>query len=294
MRKGSFWLRSAAMIAFATLAAFAQTTQAQATRTWVSGVGDDANPCSRTAPCKTFAGAISKTATGGEINAIDPGGYGAVTIAKSITIDGGGTFASILNSGTNGIIINGAATDVVHLRNLSIDGAGGTPGTNGIRVLQAGTVMLENLQIFGMSQNAVDVVATAGAGTLNVSLDNVKIQNMLGAGILVNATNRSVNVTLSGVNIHKSATGISVLNNTVAGPPTVAMVDVSRSAVSFSTVAAISASTANTLLRLSDSTITANATGLSAAGGGQIISYNNNRLQGNSTDGAPTSTIYTR
>src|SRR5437016_7127525 len=70
---------------------------AQATRTWVSGVGDDANPCSRTAPCKTFAGAISKTAAGGEIDALDPGGYGAVTITKSITLEGAGTFASVLD-----------------------------------------------------------------------------------------------------------------------------------------------------------------------------------------------------
>ena len=63
---------------------------AQATRTWISGVGDDANPCSRTAPCKTFAGAISKTAAGGEIDVLDPGGFGAVTITKAITLDGGG------------------------------------------------------------------------------------------------------------------------------------------------------------------------------------------------------------
>src|SRR6476469_6168498 len=79
---------------------------AQATRTWVSGVGDDANPCSRTAPCKTFAGAISKTATNGEIDAIDSGGFGAVTITKSITIDGAGVMAGILNAGTTGVIIN--------------------------------------------------------------------------------------------------------------------------------------------------------------------------------------------
>ena len=99
--------------------------QAQATRTWVSGVGDDVNPCSRTAPCKTFAGAISKTATNGEINCLDPGGFGAVTITKSITIDCHEIFASILNSGTNGINIqfnNFAVTDVrktVRLRNLN-------------------------------------------------------------------------------------------------------------------------------------------------------------------------------
>src|SRR4051794_35099722 len=102
------------------------TAFGQATRTWVSGVGDDANPCSRTAPCKTFAGAISKTAAGGEIDVIDPGGFGAVTITKGITLDGGtgSGWAAILASGTNGIIINAGAGDVVTLRNLSINGAG--------------------------------------------------------------------------------------------------------------------------------------------------------------------------
>src|SRR5215813_8629974 len=99
----------------------ATPAQAQATRTWVSGVGADENPCSRTAPCKTFAGAISKTAIGGFIDVLDPGGFGAVTITKSITIDGsGGSIAGVLASGTNGIIVN-SATAIVHLRNLSIE-----------------------------------------------------------------------------------------------------------------------------------------------------------------------------
>src|ERR1051325_5859981 len=123
--------------------AFASSASAQASRTWVSGVGDDANPCSRTAPCKTFAGAISKTAAGGEIDCIDPGGFGVVTITKSITIDGGGTFASILAAGTNGININDSATAPpatieVTIRNLSSKAF--TTGLNGIRVISAKTV----------------------------------------------------------------------------------------------------------------------------------------------------------
>src|SRR5215207_3226545 len=84
----------------------AAPVQAQALRTWVSGVGDDANPCSRTAPCKTFAGAISKTALNGEINCLDPAGYGTVNVTKSITIDCEDTQGSILSSGTNGVIVN--------------------------------------------------------------------------------------------------------------------------------------------------------------------------------------------
>src|SRR6188768_2786861 len=104
MSKGM--LKICALVFSSGLLALSGVANAQATRTWVSGVGDDVNPCSRTAPCKTFAGAISKTAVGGEINCIDPGGFGAVTITKSITIDGAGVQASILGSFTNGININ--------------------------------------------------------------------------------------------------------------------------------------------------------------------------------------------
>src|SRR3989475_7600901 len=89
------------------------SASAQVTRTWVSGVGDDVNPCSRTAPCKTFAGAISKTAARGEINVLDSGGFGAVTITKAITIDGGAAFASVLAAGTTGIIVNAPAGEMV-------------------------------------------------------------------------------------------------------------------------------------------------------------------------------------
>src|SRR6476620_3749426 len=113
---------------------------AQATRTWVSGVGDDANPCSRTAPCKTFAGAISKTAANGQINCLDPGGFGAVTITKSITLDCHEVFASVLVSGTNGIVIN-ATNATVTLRNINIDGIGA--GLSGISILTAAKVNIE-------------------------------------------------------------------------------------------------------------------------------------------------------
>src|SRR5215469_4372553 len=103
------------------LSACACLARAQATRTWISGVGDDANPCSRTAPCKTWAGAISKTAAYGEIDALDPGGFGSLTITKSITIDGGPNAGGISASGTYGITINALSTDVVTIRNLNIE-----------------------------------------------------------------------------------------------------------------------------------------------------------------------------
>src|ERR1700755_881685 len=102
---------------FAASVLYATPAAAQATRTWISGVGDDVNPCSRTAPCKTFAGAFSKTAAGGEINAIDSACFGGLTITKSITLDGAGVMASILVSGAPAITINAGVNDVVRLRN---------------------------------------------------------------------------------------------------------------------------------------------------------------------------------
>src|SRR5262249_11550401 len=134
------------------------------TRTWVSGVGDDANPCSRTAPCKTFAGAISKTAAGGEINVLDPGSFGALTITKSITIDGsGGSIAGVLASGTNGIVVSAGATDVVTLRNLDIDGLGpGTISLDGIRFHSGKVLNIQNVSIYGFT-NGVQALLSAGA-----------------------------------------------------------------------------------------------------------------------------------
>src|ERR1700736_3283892 len=123
----------------------APPASAQATRTWVSGVGDDANPCSRTAPCKTFAGSISKTAAGGEINCLDPGGFGALTITKSITISCEMGTAGVLVAGTNGFVVNAAATDIVTVKGLDFDGVG--TGISGISILSAATVHVRKSMI---------------------------------------------------------------------------------------------------------------------------------------------------
>src|ERR1043165_8787706 len=178
MNKFRFTIKLLVIATF--LLAFASIAQAQATRTWVSGVGDDVNPCSRTAPCKTFAGAISKTAAGGEIDALDPGGFGAVTITKNITLDGthGSGFGSILASGTNGVNINDSATAtpntiVVTLRNLSINGAGTTLGINGINFTAGRKLNVEGCEIFNFSNAGINVnqtLATNKTGTtINVS-----------------------------------------------------------------------------------------------------------------------------
>lgn len=215
--------------------AFSGPASAQATRTWVSGVGDDANPCSRTAPCKTFAGAISKTAASGEINCLDPGGFGAVTITQAITIDCGGTFGSTLVSGTNGIVINAnTSTDVITLRNLRINGLG--TGLSGVAYFGAKAVHLENVDIFGFTVAGVDVATSAAAkltadnvtvtdnaagfaisttaGTAVADLYHVKVSNSTGDGIRTGANAsvlvRDSNISLNGVGLNQ--TGASFAN----------------------------------------------------------------------------------
>src|SRR5215467_8241893 len=154
---------------------------AQSSRTWVSGVGDDANPCSRTAPCKTFAGAISKTAAGGEIDALDPAGYGALTITKAITIDGGGgQVASVLVAGTNGIVVQAGPNDVVILRNLRFNGIG--TGINGIRFLSGKDLNVESCYIFGFTTNGIDIALNQATAASAHVIDTV-IKNNGGVGV---------------------------------------------------------------------------------------------------------------
>ena len=248
--------RLAALLALALLAGGAQ---AQATRTWVSGVGDDANPCSRTAPCKTFAGAISKTASGGQLSVLDPGGFGALTITKPITVDGFGIGGSLLTSGTNGIIVNissPAAGHRVVIRGVQLDGAGTTIGVNGVRVLSATPVLLEDVSIQNYSAAGVDVAPAADGAT--VVLRNVTISRA-GTGIRVN-TAANAKVVAHDVEIAQGTTGVSVTG-------------------------------ANAVVALSGSSISFTETAIVTASGGQVQSFGDNRLFGNTNASGPTSEI---
>jgi hypothetical protein len=202
MSKFRFTIKVLAIATF--MFATVSIAQAQASRTWVSGVGDDANPCSRTAPCKTWAGAISKTAACGEIDALDPGGFGAVTITKSITLDGTGTFASILASLVNGIVVNAAATDVITIRGLSINGF--CNGINGINILQAKTVNVEDCVIFRFSTgNGITVNETSA---LNLNVRNTVIRDNTLDGINTTSSGGNVTVTLDNVRLSGNGNGL--------------------------------------------------------------------------------------
>src|SRR4051794_23774733 len=159
-----FRLSKFALFILAAAMFYVAPAHAQATRTWVSGVGDDVNPCSRTAPCKTFAGAISKTAAGGEINCLDPGGFGGVTIIKAMTLSCGYTHGSILVAGGPGITINAGVNDRVVIKGLEITGVNQTvtPGTIGVRIIGAKSVSIEDSVITSFSQQGIADQRTAG------------------------------------------------------------------------------------------------------------------------------------
>ena len=291
----------------------ASPASAQATRTWVSGVGDDANPCSRTAPCKTFAGAISKTAEGGEINCLDPGGFGGVTITKSISIVCQFTEGGVLSAGAgvSGIIVNAGADDVVYLRGIDLVGAG--TAQNGIRFLAGGSLTIEDSNIRGYnasggrgisfqpsgasrlvvinttiasngtsgSGSGIFINPTGAGGNARVQIVNSRILNNLSEGIRVDATS---NTSLSAitVNIESSQIAGSATGVVVAGAAGLSFLKTTiiNSVVNNNTNG-LHAFGPGTRIEVGLSTITDNTTPLVFSGGGIIQSYGNNRTSGN-------------
>jgi len=293
-------------------AVFAATVpaNAQATRTWVSGVGDDANPCSRTAPCKTFAGAISKTAAGGEINVLDPGGFGGVTITKSITISSEGFEAGVLVSGTNAIIVNALSTDVVVLRGLDIEGLG--TGLAGIKVLAAGAVHVEKCTINHFTQWGIDFVPTsAAASTSQLFVSNTIIRNNVGAASGGMRVKPGANVTVKGeidnTQLRNNTVGLRVEDNsTVTAKNTTAADNTNAGFLAASTGApvvnlnldlcnstgnanGIKADNTGATVRIAHCFVNGNGAGLSTTSSGKILSFTNTNYIGDS--GGPTGLI---
>jgi hypothetical protein len=288
----------------AALPLFASPAFAQATRTWVSGVGDDANPCSRTAPCKTFAGAISKTAARGEISVLDPGGYGGVTINKALTISGDGTLASILVGGTNGIIVNAGVNDVVIIRSISIIGIG--TGLNGIRFLAGGELHVENVSISGFTLEGISFEPSGASGLF---VNNSSIRNCTQGGVLVKPTGtgtaaaalNSVALVGNGRGLRaEDGSTVTVSNSHAAGNDLNGFVALGTSrAVNMTLESSVAASNGATgiysgnltTVKISNVTVTRNNAGLQTAGG-SIVSFGNNRVYDNTTlNGPPTTNV---
>ena len=284
----------------------ATSALAQASRTWVSGVGDDANPCSRTAPCKTFAGAISRTAAGGEIDALDPGGFGAVTITKAITINGGPGVAGVLVSGTNGIVINAAATDVVILKGLELDGVGS--GLSGIHFIAGKALHVEDCLIFGFTQQGINFAPT-GSSDLFVSRTSIRKNGGGGIDVIPGASGFAY-VALDDVRLENNSHGVRAQDgstatithsvasgnmnsgfNSVATSRAVTM-SIDNSMSTLNGGAGVHSGGAQSTFRINTSLITDNSGIGLDSDGGAIVSFGNNRVAGNGGgNGAPTQTV---
>jgi len=249
----------------------AAPAQAQQPRTWISGLGDDANPCIRTAPCKTWTGAMAKTAAGGEIGALDSGGFGGVTIRKAITLDGGaGQIGSVLVSGTNGIVVAAGASDVVILRNLRIGGVSGG-GTNGIQFTSGLQLVVDHVDVSGFSNNGLDVALTASG---NVLVRNATFYNNAANGISVTTTAGVAVAQISNSSFaykgNASGNGVTAAGNGV--------VMVSNSV--FDGFDAATQATGNGNLSVAGSLITNSKTGVGSAAG-TTVNVTNNTLINN-------------
>ena len=282
-----------ALALFALCVFFTSSAHAQATRTWVSGVGDDANPCSRTAPCKTFAGAISKTAAGGEINCLDPGGFGAVTITKAITIDCLHTVGGILAAGTTGVNVHAGASDRIILRGLDINGVGS--GVNGIAFTTGGSLHVEDSVISGM-QNGINIAAGN-----EIYIKNTYIRNNSNIGVYIAGSGGLVNAVIEKTTVENQTHGLYAGQNTrvttrgsvysgqsnvgilALGGASAAEVNVDNCIVTNNGIGLYS-STQGTI-RVATSFISGNNVGVTFDGSGIVATFLDNKLQGNIWDG---------
>ncbi len=276
---------------------------AQASRTWVSGVGNDANPCTRTYPCQTFAAAISKTAAGGEINCIDAGGFGVLMITKAISISCSAGEAGILASGTDGVIINAGPGDSVQLCGIDVEGMG--TGLIGIDIIQAGQVRINQSTVRGFTGSGVNVAPTGGAGSIRVDVidsviadnagsgirnkpsggwnvvmvvDRTTLSQNTGDGIMANGTNTagSLNVNIrNSVAIHNGGSGFVAFSG---GSVAQMMVDSSSASDNTNGLAANGTGATVSFTR---SSVTGNATGALQVGAGLVLSYGTNMVNGN-------------
>lgn len=308
MNPRKMWTRS--FLAALMLMTSASLAQAQAPRTWVSGVGDDVNPCSRTAPCKTFAGAISKTTAGGEISVLDPGGFGSVTITKSITINGTGVVASITASSTTGIIVNAGANDVVILRNISINGAG--TGLNGIRFLAGGALHIENCEIHGFNVSPALGLDFTPSATSRLFIENTSFRNngtgTTGGGIrILPGAAGAAAASMRDVTVDRNVTGIRVGNNSTLFLRDSVVNGNSQNGLSLESTGGASvfsfldhvslmgnqgsglvSSGSGAVARITNISVSGNFLNGLSPSGGQILSFGTNNIDGNGTNGAPT------
>jgi hypothetical protein len=307
MRHRSFLIILAAALVVLNLTA--NPAQAEPARVFVAAQGSDSNACTFAAPCRTFQHAHDVVAANGEIDVLDPAGYGALTINKSISIQGHG-FAGLSVASGNGITVTTGAIKV-HLRGLLIDGA--STGAKGITCNIGALLMVEDTVIRNLTQTGLDMtvlsgtaslivsnvlvasnhtgIAVGGSGSVNATLDNVVVADNSFGIATTNTGSGVVKLVVARSLVTGNQTGIDVAAN-VGSPAAEAFIrDTTLSKNSATAVVA----DVNAIVRIGRSTITQNGTGIStddtSVPPAVVHSYGDNYLAGNIIDGAPTDTI---
>jgi hypothetical protein len=282
-------------------------------RSWVSGgIGDDANPCTRTAPCATFAGALAVTAAGGEIDVLDPGDFGPVTITKSISIVGNGVTAGIVASGVDAITISAGFNDVVTLKGLTLEGTG--LGLSGIKFNVGAALQVENCTINNFTVNGIDFNPSGVSALLTVKNSTIRNNAGTGAGgmggVYLHPVTVGARATFIGVHFDHNKIGLraddnsfasmkdsDVLANSMTGVLAMSTslgvtIDIENCLVAQNLGDGITSKGGSSTITLSNVAVNKNGGfGLRLSNSGTIISFANNRVAGNSVDGSPSYTI---
>lgn len=292
------------------------TAQATISHTWVSSTGNDANACTRSAPCATFAGALTKTSAGGEIDVVDSGDYGPVTISQAVSIEAVGVLATIQVTSGNAITISTGANDTVVLRGLTLDGQG--TASDGIRFTGGGTLYIEDSRIHRFT-TGIDFLPTNSSSSSKLFVTDTIVRNngsgSTGCGVFIQSTQGFAVVSIDGLRTENNVCGVKAMdgvnvtirnsvaaNNSFSGFSAVKNAGLPSMLIESSITAhngtgGITSADLNPVglgspvVRLSNVTVTDNQTGLTTSGFGQIISFGNNKVDGNTTNGSPTSTI---
>ena len=282
--------------------------QAQSPRTFVSAAGNDSNPCTFAAPCRHFQAAVNATSLGGEVDALDPAGYGPITISQAITIEGQGWSYAAPAANSPAITIN-AVTGNVYIHGVSLNGVGITGLTTGIAFISGGSLTVRDSVIRNfnegiiftpnssassklfvsntmVSDNATDgiFIATSGSGTTSGAFGHVEIEHNGGRGLFIFTNTQTINMTFSdGVVSDNASVGISVESD--GGTPVNMMVR--NSAITDNMIGLEASGTASASIRATRSAITGNGTAWKASGGA-VTSYADNNIEDNgSANNAP-------
>lgn len=293
---------------FMLILAWTAVAQALPLQTYVSSTGNDANDCTQSTPCRTFSGAVPKTAVKGVITALDSSDYGFLTIDKALTIQAAPGVSAIIEGGrnTDAVTVNATATSVVALRNLQIISRS-LAATKGIAINTVGTLHVENCLIAGFGDAGIfgpnvcnesgcaqlyvtdtilrDNIAGMKIGSVKAAIEHCRIEHNH-TGVLVQAQGDaiirdSVLVGNSDVGLKAETFGSAKLENCVVKDSATGILGDSIN---------VNGQIYSSSIYVSTTMVITNGTGLNN-NGGQLISFGNNRIAANGTNGVFTSTI---